>query len=110
MESNNTTSQQIPSIGGTSWEIVTQDNNTGLLQFSDDNTGVYDMAGNHPKDFYWWQSGASFWAQVKETEKGWFALIEGTLNGSDSGTGNIIAAQQGVNSVYVDTYTMSVIG
>jgi hypothetical protein len=56
--------------------------------------------------FYWWQSGASFWMQEQNTEQGWFAIMEGRLTGSQSGNGKSIAAQQASDSIYISQFTM----
>lgn len=107
MESNNTTSQEIPSLSGTIWTITDQNNNQATLQFNNDNTGLYTMDGSPVKHFYWWQYGAFFWTQEKKTEQGWFTLIEGSVNGSESGIGKTISAQQANGEVYVSAFTMT---
>lgn len=107
MEANNTTSQEIPSLGGTTWAIVSHDNNQATLQFNSDNTGTYLPDGDQAKHFYWWQYGASFWTQEKKTIVGWFTLIEGTVNGSESGTGKIITGEQANGEVFVSAFTMT---
>lgn len=107
MEANNTTSQEIPSLFGTTWTMVSHDNNKATLQFNNDCTGTYLMEGGHPKHIYWWQYGTSFWTQQTKTEEGWFTLIEGNVNGSESGTGQIIVGNQANGEVYVDPFTMT---
>lgn len=107
MHTDNSTSQQPTDLGGTIWTMTDQNNNQATLQFNNDNTGVYTMDGGSAKSIYWWQYNASFWTQEKHAEKGWFRLIEGTLNGAESGTGQIVVAEQVNGEVYVSVFTMT---
>jgi len=106
MDSIHTHSQETTNLSGTTWSVAVPPNVQGTIVFNADNTAAYSTNTDPTVQFYWWQSGASFWMQEQNTEQGWFAIMEGRLTGSQNGNGKNIAAQQASDSIYISEFTM----
>lgn len=106
MDTSNSSTQKTVSLGGTKWSVTTQ-NVKGTFHFKTDNTGTYITGVDPEIKFYWWQNDSSFWTQQRDENSEWFSIMQGQLTADNIGSGQIVVAQQGQDTVYLTQFSMT---